>query len=60
MGPRNQFSQRDERLDAGFHVLPPVTAIPPRFTDQRDRVLRILQRWSDSIQAGRLHPGSSR
>ncbi|HWA57268.1 MAG TPA: hypothetical protein VG692_08445 [Gemmatimonadales bacterium] len=36
------------------------TAIPPRFQGQRERVLRILERWELSISASRLQPAQPR
>lgn len=36
------------------------TAIPPRFQRQRERVLRILTRWQESLATARLSPAGPR
>jgi hypothetical protein len=45
---------------AGFGASRPVTAIPARFVTERERVLRILERWTETIQVSRSLPAPAR
>lgn len=38
----------------------PVTAIPVRFVAERERVLRMMERWSAALQGGGSLPATAR
>ncbi len=62
MAQQSTFDPRDpsEPRSARLGVRRPVTAIPARFVAERERVLRILERWAETLQAGRSIPSAAR
>jgi hypothetical protein len=62
MGHPNWIGQRESQIasGAGFGAAQPVTAIPARYSWERERVLQILRRWAETMQSSRSLSSATR